>query len=385
MITHLSPSKYCKFIFPILEDVDLLIDYNGLFWRIETSKMDSLKDFSDACTGFILGVFEGNGNIFIVITKKEFMFEEHIELIFESRLQDDFPCAFFDENTNEYDDFLIPVDAQGISLSVDNNDHFVITSLDYDEEDIEEEMEEGDEAEYPPIPIYDSVIPVSDSTTNNTFDDEVNELKEHLNASVADNELLRDKICELEAERDSLLLRLKAKTSVSAQDADEATKAELERLKTLILQLVDRDYNGDFVQTANVQINELTQKIKKQKVAEKEKTASLERLKSEYDKAESKTKEISVDISHTMDLLHKAESIQRESITELSVFQKQLNDILTELQIDISTLEMYETQDSIDTLLLESNDMKNRIEAKLKVLISSRQKDSTSRFNNVTS
>ena len=59
-----------------------------------------------------------------------------------------------------------------------------------------------------------------------------------------------------------------------------------------------------------------------------------------------------------MDLLHKAEIVQRESTTELSIFKKRLNDILAELQIDISTLEMYETQDGIDALLLDAKDMK---------------------------
>ena len=117
----------------------------------------------------------------------------------------------------------------------------------------------------------------------------------------------------------------------------------------------------------------------------KEKSSSLEQLKKEYDEAEKKKAEISDEISHTMDLLHKAESVQRESTTELSVFQKRLNDILRELQIDISTLEMYETQDGVDALILEANDIKNRIESKLKALISSRQKDTTTRFNSISS
>ena len=46
---------------------------------------------------------------------------------------------------------------------------------------------------------------------------------------------------------------------------------------------------------------------------------------------------------------------------------------------------MYETQDGIDALLLDAKDMKSRIETKLKALISSRQKDTNNRFNNITS
>ena len=55
------------------------------------------------------------------------------------------------------------------------------------------------------------------------------------------------------------------------------------------------------------------------------------------------------------------------------------------MNIDVSTLEMYETQDGIDALILESNDLRSKIETKLKVLIATRQKDSDDRFNNVTS
>ena len=45
MITHQSPGNNCKFILPILDDVDLLIDYNGLLWRVELSKIDTLSVF----------------------------------------------------------------------------------------------------------------------------------------------------------------------------------------------------------------------------------------------------------------------------------------------------------------------------------------------------
>ena len=142
---------------------------------------------------------------------------------------------------------------------------------------------------------------------------------------------------------------------------------------------------GEFIKTLDDQINELTKKINEQRKTAKEKNTSLSLLESEYKEAEEKTKEITTQISKTMKLLHKAESIQRESTTELSVFQKRLNDILNELQIDISTLEMYETQDGVDTLILEATDMTKKIESKLKALISSRQKDNNNRFNNVTS
>lgn len=382
MITHQSPGRDCSFIFPILEDVDLLIDYNGLLWSVEVSKIDSLSEFSNACTGFAIKSFESNGNNFIVISKKKFTFEEYIELFFESRLQEDFPCAFYDESQKKYDDFSIPTDAQGFSLSVDTDDFMIITSLDYEED---EDYRDDDDIY---IDEYSIPDPVATSITNaerpNT-NDEILELQNQLNTISNENSILSKRISELETENSSLLSQLQSQSSITIHDVNDATKAELERLKTLVSQLADRDYNGDFIKTADAQINDLTRKIEEQKRLDKEKTSSLERLKKEYDDAEAKKKEIADEITHTMELLHKAESVQRESSTELSVFQKRLNDILSELQIDISTLEMYETQDGIDALLLEANDMKSRIETKLKALISSRQKDTTNRFNNITS
>lgn len=398
MIVHQSPSKDCAFIFPILDDVDLLIDYNNLLWRVETSKIDSLSDFSDACVGFELKSFESNGNRFIIISKKEF--GDSIELIFESRLQEEFPCAFFDQKRREYDDFSIPIEAQGFSLSTDTGDYMIVTSSDYDEdeEDDEEDINiypEPDEEDGPDEPDEDinvypepantpSPVPVIGSPdTDRQF--EVLELQKQLNKCSDENDELRGTIRELETENSRLQAQLQSRPAAVTNDTDDAAKAELERLKTLISQLVDRDYNGDYIKTADTQIDDLTRKVEEVKKVEKEKSASLERLQKEYDKVQVKKQEIMDEISHTMDLLHKAESVQCESTTELSVFQKRLNDILSDLQIDIATLEMYETQDGIDALLLEANDMKSKIVSKLKALVSSRQKDAANRFNNITS
>ena len=392
MITYQSPSRKCKFLFPILDDVDLLIDYNGLFWRPE----ESLSNFSDACTGFLLDTFESNGNKFIVITTKDFTIDEHIEIIFESRLVEDFPCAFYDENSKKYDDLSITTEAQGISLSVDSNDHMVVTTIDYlDETTIDyDDEDDGDgvwadpEEEYPePIPIPQTKPePIPVITAPQLENTAIQDLQNRLEKAMSDCEVLHNENDKLKAEIDRLSIKLKnSSTLITPKDIDEEAKAEIERLRTLISQLVDKDFSGEFIKTLDDQINELTKKINEQRKTAKEKNTSLSLLESEYKEAEEKTKEITRQISKTMKLLHKAESIQRESTTELSVFQKRLNDILNELQIDISTLEMYETQDGVDTLILEATDMTKKIESKLKALISSRQKDNNNRFNNVTS
>lgn len=383
MITHQSPGNNCKFILPVLDDVDLLIDYNGLLWRVELSKIDTLSDFSDSCTGFALNTFDSNGNTFIVITKKDFTLEEHIEIVFESRLQEEFPCAFYDENKKEYDDFSIPVDTQTMSIFVDEYDCMVVSTIEY-EEDEEEEEDPGTDDPFPPIPEPEKP-PTVDSQLIDSLNETIDKLKLDLSNAVDDRDKLQRKVEQQNLQIDDLLSKLRQSGTNTPKVDDDASKVEIERLKTLISQLIDKDYTGEFIKTADNQINELTRGIEEQKRLEQEKKTSLERLKKELSDAESKKTEVTDEITHTMDLLHKAEIVQRESTTELSVFQKRLNDILAELQIDISTLEMYETQDGIDALLLDAKDMKSRIETKLKALISSRQKDTNNRFNNITS
>ncbi len=381
MITHQSPGNNCKFILPILDDVDLLIDYNGLLWRVELSKIDTLSDFSDACTGFALNTFDSNGNTFIVITTKDFTLEEHIEIVFESRLQEEFPCAFYDENKKEYDDFSIPVDTQTMTIFVDEYDCMVVSTIEYEED---EEEDPGTDDPFPPIP--EPVEPPKvDSQLIDSLNETIDKLKLDLSNAVDDRDRLQRKVEQQNLQIDDLLSKLRQSGTNTPKVDDDASKVEIERLKTLISQLIDKDYTGEFIKTADNQINELTRGIEEQKRLEQEKKTSLERLKKELSDAESKKTEVTDEITHTMDLLHKAEIVQRESTTELSVFQKRLNDILAELQIDISTLEMYETQDGIDALLLDAKDMKSRIETKLKALISSRQKDTNNRFNNITS
>lgn len=381
MITHQSPGNNCKFILPVLDDVDLLIDYNGLLWRVELSKIDTLSDFSDACTGFALNTFDSNGNTFIVITTKDFTLEEHIEIVFESRLQEEFPCAFYDENKKEYDDFSIPVDTQTMSIFVDEYDCMVVSTIEYDED---EEEDPGTDDPFPPIPEPEKP-PTVDSQLIDSLNETIDKLKLDLSNAVDGRDKLQRKVEQQNLQIDDLLLKLRQSGTNTPKVDDDASKVEIERLKTLISQLIDKDYTGEFIKTADNQINELTRGIEEQKRLEQEKKTSLERLKKELSDAESKKTEVTDEITHTMDLLHKAEIVQRESTTELSVFQKRLNDILAELQIDISTLEMYETQDGIDALLLDAKDMKSRIETKLKALISSRQKDTNNRFNNITS
>lgn len=369
-----SHRQECRFIFPLLDDLEICIEYEGLYWRNETSDLTTIEKFSESCYGFEIGTFENSDNIFVYIVPKVHAIEEKLEVIFESRLNDDLPCAFYDEQTKSYDDFFINPDVESFSITSDEN-ALTITTKEYDPED-----ELDDEQLDDPIDIFpQNPVPVLEPKS-----DELEDLKVALNHATDRNNLLQGTITSLEKQIESLNQQLNNPTSVNV-GGDASLMHEIERLKTLISQLVDKDYSSNYIQTCDSNINEMTKKVQEQKEIVKEKELSLSRLETEYSDTKNRTNDISANIKHTMDLLHKAESVQKESSTELSIFQKRLNDILNELNIDVSTLEMYETQDGIDALILESNDLRSKIETKLKVLIATRQKDSDDRFNNVTS
>ena len=379
MMMHQASGKNCTFIFSLPDQVNLKLDYNGLLWETEKQGIDSLRDFSDACTGFNITSFKRNGNLFIAVAKKEFTFEEYLQIFFESMLTEDFLCAFHNDDNNTWDDFSIPTDALGFLLNVNAHDRLVITSIDCEDDDFSEEDD------------YDDyIVPVASAATTTNQDEEkfyndtVFELKQQLELSSAENEELKGRISDLESENRRLLSQFTQTTNLAQAVADDTT-TELERLKTLISQLVDREYEGDYIRSADEQINDATRKMEEVKRLKLEKSLSLERLKEELSDIEAKKQQIVDEIDHTMELLHKAEMKQSESLAELSVFQEQLNDILDELKIDISTLEMYDTQDGIRALLIEAGEMKDKIESKLKAMILLRQNETNARFNNITS
>lgn len=373
MKIHRAPGKKCKFLFPLLPDVDLSIDYKGRVWSAGLSNLDSLDSFSVACAGFRLGQINKNGMTFLFIQKKDFVLHDRIDIFFESSLQEDFPCAFFDETQKKMDDFEIPADAQGIALRIDNGGYFIASSLAYVEEEEEEAVADT------PIsrPLYTS--PSGSDSSPARPETKQKYLDFELEKAQAENQALRARISALEAERDALQEQLNASGGASGG------QEEAERLKTLIAQLVDKEYSADFLQAKDTEINQLTQKIGDQRAAAKKKADSLKLLQDDLKKVEGETKDLADQITQTMDLLQKAETMKNETAAEQDSLQARLNSLLDELNIDLATLQMYETKDGAEALLAEGDALKQRMEAKLKDLIAARQTEVADRFQQVTS
>ena len=172
--------------------------------------------------------------------------------------------------------------------------------------------------------------------------------------------------------------RLKA---VSGGNA--ANDEEIDRLKTLVTQLVDNQFDDSYVQTQDTKINEMTASIVSRKKTLAEKEASLHSLEQEESEVERSIADIKQNITNAMDNIHKAERIKQEQSVELSDIQASLQQILAEIDMDIDTLEMYSEQDSLSTVVLEARDAKNRIEEKLRSFIVERQKDCEERSKRI--
>ena len=86
-----------------------------------------------------------------------------------------------------------------------------------------------------------------------------------------------------------------------------------------------------------------------------------------------------------MDSIHQAEGIKQEQSVELSDVQASLQEILSEIDMDMDTLEMYSEQDSMSSVISEARDAKSSIEEKLKSFVLERQKDCDERSKRIQS
>ena len=87
---------------------------------------------------------------------------------------------------------------------------------------------------------------------------------------------------------------------------------EIERLKTLVTQLVDRRFDDPYIQTQDAKINEMTATIVSQRKKLAEKEASLRSLEQEESEVEQAIVEIKKNITNAMDNIHKAEITQEQ-------------------------------------------------------------------------
>ena len=191
-----------------------------------------------------------------------------------------------------------------------------------------------------------------------------------------ENRLSR-KIAELQNENE----RLKSFSGNSSED----TEKEIDHLKTLITQLVDSQFDEGYIKTQDARINEMTASISEHRKARAEKEASLRSLEQEESEVKQSIADIKQKIINTMDNIHKAEGIKQEQSVELSDVQASLQEILSEIDMDMDTLEMYSEQDSMSSVISEARDAKSSIEEKLKSFVLERQKDCDERSKRIQS
>ena len=116
-----------------------------------------------------------------------------------------------------------------------------------------------------------------------------------------------------------------------------------------------------------------------------DKQRSLDRLLKEKADVDRKVDDVTREINETIELVQKGEGALRESSSKLDETRNLLNGKLQELGIDEVTLQLYQPDQSADQLLRELNQLQERVEEKLRALISARQEDADQRFNRVTS
>ena len=191
-----------------------------------------------------------------------------------------------------------------------------------------------------------------------------------------ENRLSR-KIAELQNENE----RLKSFSGNSSED----TEKEIDHLKTLITQLVDSQFDEGYIKTQDARINEMTASISEHRKVRAEKEASLRSLEQEESEAKQSIADIKQKIINTMDNIHKAEGIKQEQSVELSSVQASLQEILSEIDMDMDILEMYSEQDSMSSVISEARDAKSSIEEKLKSFVLERQKDCDERSKRIQS
>ena len=149
--------------------------------------------------------------------------------------------------------------------------------------------------------------------------------------------------------------------------------------------MVDSQFDEGYIKTQDARINEMTASISEHRKARAEKEASLRSLEQEESEVKQSIADIKQKIINTMDNIHKAEGIKQEQSVELSDVQASLQEILSEIDMDMDTLEMYSEQDSMSSVISEARDAKSSIEEKLKSFVLERQKDCDERSKRIQS
>lgn len=361
-----SISSNCKFIVLLADEMQLLQTEDGMEWSIDRLDFQGLQEFSIASSSFAVDPLEDSGNCFLIFSMRECSPEDFVQIYFARPRMEGIPCAFFNNETKDYENFVIPAGAAMLELSITETHHMEV-SWNFDWAD-----EEGIPLDKP-FQIQDDITPATEEGTAR-YQEQIAELKKQLS--------------ELEEENQQLRNQSQQSAAIQTQPSpsnDTLLRAENERLRMVVSQLVDREFDDTFAKTLDAQIDEQTQKICLQRKLCDDKRRSLERLNEELETIDQAVRDLTDQINQTIELVQKAESILNESSTKRDVAQKNLDSKLQELGIDVDTLRLYQTENTVDALLQKADAIKEQLEQKLRTLISARQGEVYHRFNRVTS
>lgn len=373
-----SPSNQSIFIIPVDDKVELYLEYNGMQWSNDSINEEKLQIFSDTCLGIHIAFLEAENGKFLLFSPKNDM-EDSIKIYFEKIYPNPLPGAFFDKVSKTYDNFELSTQTTQMTVHFEREGDIELEWQDEEEEEPIEFPTNGTTTEPDPVP-----LPNGPEHEIELLRREIKELEysnKELSLKIADYEIkesgLSKQILELQSENE----QLKAFPEKSTTDTND----EIDHLKTLITQLVDNKFDGDYIKTQDSKINEMTTSIAAHRKTIAEKEASLLSLKQEEAEVEQSITDIKQEITHAMDNIHKAEEIKKEQSIHLSDVQSSLQEILADIDMDIDTLEMYSEQDSIGSIIAEARNAKGNIEEKLKSFVLERQKECDERSKRIQS
>lgn len=340
----------------------------------------SLDSISLAHASLNVNQIEENGNRFLLFSPCGRDEDAFFRICMGKPCVDDIPCAFFNQQIKRYENFSIPAGAGSVDISVGSDGRMTVrwdTCGGYDDEPADDddlEVGTGDFEEPDGADELDDGTDEPDSdeeTPCGVLEDSQRELEE-----------MRCRVAQLETEN----RRLRQQPPPPAGGADDgALRSENERLRRLVSQLADSGYGGSFEQTLDARIDELTRTLAQRRKACQDKQHSLDRLLEEKDAVERKVDDVTREIDQVIELVQKGESALRESSSRRDETRRLLDGKLQELGIDEATLRLYQPDQSTDQLLRETDQIRKRVEEKLRELISARQEDADQRFDRVTS
>ena len=361
--SRLSTSNDCIFVIPASDIVEMLLDYNGLEWSNENISEERLRTFSNKCEGINISFFENDNGKVLMFSQKSEM-EDSIELYIESIFADSLPCAFFDKDSKVYDNFSLPATTRHICVSIKPREAIAL-EWEYEEDTVSAEVDSVDDSVLDP--------PYTPSPSANSEYESMLSENEDLRKK---NQALSDRCQELETE----IGRIREE---SCSEPNPEKDLEINELNRLIRQLADSRFNDYYTETLDSEINALMDSLAKKRNLFAEKKKSQEKLQSELDEIERATEELRSAISELMENIGTAEKIQSEYSTDVSEKKARLEALLADLGMDLDTIIMYPTDKSVEGLLADATEVKDRLEQKLRSLIQERQKECDERTNRI--